>query len=489
MAKPATADALVSQIASLQLRGRYRDIPALLEQLAVLEPHRKDLAGVRLEVAQALCDWDRLEQLKAELEGPIRRADAIVQPQAMLMSFDDPALLRTASAHYQQDYLRAVPDTPPPSYVARSGKVRIAYVSADYRNHATANLISDLIARHDRAKFEIIGVSTGVDDGSYMRGWLMQKFDRFVDAAGRHDRQIVDALRAMQVDIAVDLNGHARAGRPGLFKLRIAPVQVNFLGFPGTMAADFMDYIIADPVLVPEGQEQHYSEKMVILPDSYQPNSPMRPTPPPPPRSTVQLPDHGLVFCSFNQHMKITRDIFGVWMDLLAQVPGSILWLLRDTADAELRAAASTQGLDPARLVFAPRMGLHEHLARLGAADIALDTAPCNGHTTTSDALWMGVPVVTMEGKAFAGRVSASLLTACGLPQLVAPSLEAYRDLALGLARDPKGLRALRQHLVANRATLPLFDAARYCRNIERAYTAMAKNARRYLKPAEIRIT
>jgi len=485
---PGNAEALITLIASLQKLGRYGDLLEPLERLAALRPEMKEIAGVRLEAAQALCDWDMVERLRTELEAPIRQGRVIVQPQALLMTFDDPVLLRAGTEHYQRHYLRDVPEPPPPAYVARCGRIRVAYVSADFRNHATANLISDLIARHDRTRFEIIGVSTGPDDGSYMRSWLIRKFDRFLDATGKHDRQVADALRAMETDIAVDLNGHTRAGRPGLFKLRVAPVQVNFLGFPGTMAADFMDYLIADQVLVLDADQAHYSEHIVHLPDSYQPNSPMRPRPPPPARGAVQLPEKGFVFCSFNQHIKITRPVFGIWMELLAQVPGSVLWLLKDTADAPLRAAAQGCGIDPARLVFAPKMGLHEHLARIGLADLALDTAPCNGHTTTSDALWMGVPVVTVAGRAFAGRVSASLLSACALPQLVAPSLEAYRDLALGLARDPHRLGALRRHLSDKRASLPLFDAERFCRNIEKAYTVMAKNARRYRAPAGFQV-
>jgi protein O-GlcNAc transferase len=354
--------------------------------------------------------------------------------------------------------------------------VRIAYLSADFHRHATAYLMAELFERHDRSRFEIIGVSFGVDDKSEMRKRLVAAFDQFYDVRRKSDEEVAKLLHDRQVDIAIDLKGYTTDSRPGFLAYRPTPIQASYLGFPGTMGAEFIDYIIADETVVPFEHQPFYAEKIVHLPDCYQVNDTKRkiaermPT-----RQEVELPEEGCVFCCFNNNWKITPEVFGVWMRLLHAVEGSVLWLLGDNESAErnLRKEAQARGIDPARLVFAGRLPLEDHLARHRLADLFLDTLPYNAHTTASDALWVGLPVVTRLGESFAGRVAASLLNAIGLPELVTHSIEDYEALALRLAKDPSLLEGYRNRLATNRLTHPLFDTDRFRRHIEAAYLQM----------------
>jgi predicted O-linked N-acetylglucosamine transferase (SPINDLY family) len=353
--------------------------------------------------------------------------------------------------------------------------IRVAYISGDFRLHPTTSLITELLARHDRSRFEIIAVSTGPDDGSDARQRIAASVDRFFDVRGHTDREIAEFIRAHEVDVLVDLSGHTEYGRPGVLALRAAPVQVNYLGFPGPIG-DVVDYIIADPIVLPFDQQPHYAGKIVHLPDCYQANDAKRPvsshvwT-----RGECGLPNEEFVFCSFNNSFKITAPIFAIWMRLLQSVPGSVLWLLRSNDDAvvNLQREATAAGVDPGRLIFAPKVPNAEHLARYRLADLVLDTLPYNSHTTGSDALLVGAPMVTCRGETFAGRVGASLLHAAGLPELVASDLEHYAAIALRLARDPDELRAIRDKLTDNRPTCALFDTDRLRRHIEQAYATM----------------
>jgi predicted O-linked N-acetylglucosamine transferase (SPINDLY family) len=309
-----------------------------------------------------------------------------------------------------------------------------------------------------------------------MRRRLTKAFDQFHDVRAASDRDVAMLIRDLQTDIAVDLMGFTRDARPGILSFRPAPIQVNFLGFPATMGADFMDYIIADRIVLPFDQHRFYPERIVHLPDCYQPNDSKRAiadrtgT-----RAEAKLPDEGFVFCCFNNNHKITSPLFEAWMRLLAAVPGSVLWLLRDNdgAQANLRRQTQSHGVAPARLVFADRMSLDAHLARHRLADLCLDTLPYNAHTTASDALWAGVPLLTCQGGTFTGRVAASLLHAVGLPELVTHSLADYEAAALRLATDASFLGAIRRKLRQNRRTHPLFDTDRFRRHIESAYTKM----------------
>jgi predicted O-linked N-acetylglucosamine transferase (SPINDLY family) len=333
-----------------------------------------------------------------------------------------------------------------------------------------------LFEQHDRERFETIAVSTGPDDHSAMHSRLKGAFDRFIDVQQHSDGDVVKLMREMEVDIAVDRNGFTTGARPRIFSLRAAPIQVNYLAYPGTIGADHIDYLIADETVIPREQQACYTEKVVYLPDTYMVTDSARhiaertPT-----RTEVGLPDRGFVFCSFNNNYKITPQIFDAWMLLLRQVDGSVLWLLESnpTATRNLRREAVARNIDANRLIFAPRIAQEDHLARQRLADLFLDTLPYNAHTTASDALWAGLPVLTCMGTAFPGRVAASLLRAVGLPQLITHSLDEYESLALQLARDTTRLEEIRRELARNRAGWPLFDTDRFRQHIETAYMEM----------------
>jgi predicted O-linked N-acetylglucosamine transferase (SPINDLY family) len=473
---PGHIPALTNRGLALTTLNRNREAAADFRRVLEIEPANDNALGGLLTAALPLCDWAAVEALKPQLTAQVRAGRSGLSPFQMTLAFDDSALLYDCAVPFLKT-LVPLPPQPRPPLRAPGGRIRLAYVSADFHVHATAWLMADLIERHDRARFEVIGLSYGPDDGSAMRERLRRGFDRFDDMQGRSDAEMAAALRAMQVDIAVDLKGYTQWARPGIFARRPAPLQVNWLGYPGSMAADCYDYVLADPVVLPHAQQPFYDEKIVHLPDCYQPNDPSRPlaglT-----RAAAGLPEAGFVFCCFNGHRKITRAVFECWMRLLSAVPGSLLWLIDDTANDVLRAEAAARGIDPARLVFAPKLAMTSHLARCAAAGLMLDTMPYGAHTTASDGLWAGVPIVTVLGPSFAGRVAASLVTAIGAPDLITSSLDEYEALALALARDPARLAALKAKLAANRATAPLFDGERFRRHIERAYETMLEIAR-----------
>jgi predicted O-linked N-acetylglucosamine transferase (SPINDLY family) len=365
-------------------------------------------------------------------------------------------------------------------------RIRVAYVSADFHAHATSVLMAGVFEHHDRSTFETVAISYGRDDGSPLRGRVQRAFDRFLDVRGKNDADVARLMRALEIDIAVDLKGYTSEARPAVFASRPAPVQVNYLGFPGTMGAPFIDYLIADPIVVPEAHKPFYSEQIVWLPDTYQANDRTREVNETPiDRAGAGLPPSGFVFCCFNNSYKIQPPVFDVWMRLLKNVEGSVLWLVDDnpTTTNNLKREAEARGIDPQRLAFAPRCPLPEHLARHRLADLFLDTLPYNAHTTASDALWMGLPLVTCMGTTFAGRVAASVLHAAGLPELITETLEQYEALALRLARDPGGLARIKDRLVADRASMRLFEVERFTRGLETAYSMMHERRQRGVQP------
>ncbi len=384
-------------------------------------------------------------------------------------------------------------DTPPlvRTHPGR-GKIRLGYFSADYHDHATMHLMAGLFERHDRSKFETIAFSFGPDRSDEMRIRAVRAFDEFIDVRDLSDAQVALMARTLEIDIAIDLKGFTQDNRAGIFASRAAPIQVNYLGYPGTMGADYMDYIVADDILVPTNGKRHYSEKIVFVPNSYQANDRKRFSPDAiVDRTTLQLPPTGFVFCCFNNNYKITPAIFDCWMRILKQCAGSVLWILADNAKAasNLKMEAAARGVNEERLIFAPRLPLNDHLTRLRSADLFLDTLPYNAHTTASEALWAGLPVLTCAGDAFASRVAASVLNAAGLPELVTTSLKAYETLAIALANRPEKLTSIRQKLAARRLASPLFDTKLFTKHIEAAYTAMYERHRSGIAPADIHIS
>jgi predicted O-linked N-acetylglucosamine transferase (SPINDLY family) len=355
-------------------------------------------------------------------------------------------------------------------------KLRIGYLSADLCQHAVACLIAELFELHDRQEFEVYAYACGPDDGSEMRTRLARTCDRFVDVRAMAFQEAARRIHEDRIDVLVDLNGYTKGARTEILALRPAPIQVNWLGYPGTMGAEFVDYIITDRFITPPGHEPFFSENIVYLPDCYQVNDRKRKIAPrTPTRIQTGLPEDGFVFCCFNNTFKITAAVFDVWMCLLKKIPKSVLWLLEANsgAVANLKREAKVRGVNPNRLVFAPRMSTEIHVARFRLADLFLDTMPYNAHTTASEALWAGLPVLTCAGETFASRVAGSLLTAIGLPELITQSLAEYEAAALRLARDPSELAGLRERLSKNRLTTPLFDSERFMRHLERAYQMM----------------
>ncbi len=356
-------------------------------------------------------------------------------------------------------------------------KIRLAYVSPDFREHPVCHLMAGIFERHDKNRFEITAISVGVDDNSRLRQRMLKAFDHFIDARAMGSRQIAQVMRDMEIDVAIDLAGFTSDSRTDIFSHRPAPVHVNYLGYPGTLGMPDMDYLIADRHVIPPEHQGFYDEKVVYLPDTYLPtDGGIRIAERTPTRAECGLPDEGVVFCSFNHDYKISPHVFTVWMNLLRQVPGSVLWLMsrNEVSQRNLRQSAQDQGVDPNRLVFAARVPLVEdHLARYRQADMFLDTHPYNAHTTAADALMAGLPVVTYMGQAFPARVAGSLLHTVGLPELITDSLQAYEALALKLATQPALLADIKARLAANRQQSALFDTEGFCRHLEAIYTSM----------------
>lgn len=429
---------------------------------------------------QELCDWAQLDPLILELRQQLgAQPDVPIEPFALVsIPVTRAEQLQGARAFAHRVERSVAADRRRSAFTFRRGrrdKLRLGYLSADFHEHATAYLAAELFELHDRGRFHVAAYSYGPAQPGAMRGRLEHAFDRFVDVSGCTNAEAAAAIHDDGVDILVDMKGYTRFARPEIVALRCAPVQVAFLGYPATMGAPFVDYLVGDRFVTPVEHARDYSEAIVRLPGAYQVNDRRRPAPAATSRSDLGLPQRAFVFCAFHQPYKILPDTFAVWLRLLEAVPGSVLWLLdcHPQSAHNLRAAASERRIDAARLVFAPRVPLAAHLGRIAAADLFLDTFPCNAHTTASDALWAGLPVLSCAGETFASRVAGSLLRAAGLPELVTRSLAEYETLALRLARERDALGSLRQRLGRNRAGCELFDTPCFVRGIEAAYEQM----------------
>ena len=491
-ADPRQADAQYNLGTLLQTLGRHEEAIVALEAALHLAPRSAYVLGHLLWTELAICRWQDLE---ARTESLRRQLVDHAIPAAPFVLVSLPTTAQEQRLGAELHIRTKFPRLPAPLWRGtrkRHGRLLVAYLSADLHEHATAHLAARLFELHDRSRFETLAISYGPNDGSPMRRRLERAFDHFVDVRQASDEEIARLIHAREVDIVVDLKGHTRGARMGICARRPAPVQVSYLGFPGTSGAPFVDYVLADRVVVPEAERAFYTESVVYLPDSYQVNdAPPAMLAAPKARAELGLPADAFVFCCFNASYKITPAIFAVWMRLLAAVPASVLWLFADSEAAarNLREAARSKGIDPRRLVFAPRASHDAHLARQQSADLFLDTVPYNAHTTASDALSTGLPVVTLAGSTFAGRVAGSLLRAVGLSELITTSIEEYEQLALRLAREPALLSQYRARLEQNRKTSPLFDPHRFRRHIEAAYLQMWQRQERSLPPASFEVT
>lgn len=450
----------------------------------LLDRHPKHAAGLTdsLHLRQHLNDWDGIAAHRELVRTHTYRVDARVPPFSVLTAIDDPTEQKLAARGWNLRMRCEAPLAPlgPRPAAARDRRIRVGYLSNDFYNHATSLLLIELLELRDRERFEVIGYSTdNLDDGTLIRHRIIAAFDVCYDLKSVSDEEAARKIRDDDIDILIDLKGYTQGARTEIVARRPAPVQVNFLGFPGSMGAPFINYIIADRHVVPPGHDGEFDEKVVRLPDCYQPNDRKRRTwPEPYTRAGCGLPPDSFVFCSFNAPYKITPELFDLWMRILHRVPGAVLWMLEGvpTSTANLRREAAKRGIAPERLVFAPKMVTEKHLARMRLGDLCLDTFPVTGHTTASDALWVGLPVLACSGGSFVSRVAGSLLHAVGLPDMVAADLDAYEEMAVALARDPARLAAIRARLEANRLTSPLFDSVRYTRHYEAALARMIAN-------------
>jgi predicted O-linked N-acetylglucosamine transferase (SPINDLY family) len=472
-AQPGFAEALYLRGNILRDRQRPGEAAVCYEQALAADPAHPHALNGLAQAALLACDWKRSTALAPRLKEGIQSGRALIQPMVLMGYSDDGALLRRAA----ENYIHHIAPAQPPQTVGKTryghDRIRLAYLSADFHQHPTAQLMVELFERHDRARFEITAIAFGPDDNSPMRARLKKAFDQFEDVRAKSDAEVARLLRERETDIAIDLNGHTQDARPGIFAHHPATLQINYLVYPGTTGASYMDYVLADRTVLPVEQQPFFSEKIVHLPDCYQANDATRAIPDAPTRAACGLPQEGFVFCCFNNSWKLNPPVFDIWMKLLKAVPDSVLWLMDGPHAANLRQEAEARGVEAARLVFAPKLPPDQHLARHRLADLFLDTLPYNAHTTASDALWAGLPVVTCQGRVFQSRVAASLLTAVGMPELIATDPAAYETMALDLATNPALLKATREKLARNLKSQPLYDSDRFRKAIEATYIAL----------------
>ena len=490
LARQPMAAALYVQLGNVA--ERLGDLPGAMrafERALRLQPADGAILSQLLFLSKRTCDWHDLAMLQARFRDGIRAKRPFLTPFSYLSDPSTRADQRQCAENWSA---RFAPRMSTPRRPLHASRLRIAYLSADFHNHPTAVLIAGVVEAHDRQRFEIVGYSTGPDDGSALRARVVAAFDHFVNARDLAADALANRIRADGIDILVDLKGHTLAGTMEVLAHRPAPIQVHWLGYPGTLGASCVDYLIGDRVVTPLEEAADYSETLVELPDCYQSNDRSRVAGTAPPRHALGLPQNAVVLNCFNNPVKINPDVLDVWVQILLTVPEAVLWLLaRGDADpviANLRREAGARGIAPERLVFAAHRSNPDYLALYRHADLFLDTWPYNAHTTASDALWMGCPVVTCQGSTFAGRVAASLLHAVGLPDLITPDRDVYVAKATSLARDPGARAHLRSHLLGPGRASPLFDVERFTRSLETAFAEIAGQYRAGRREA-VRIT
>jgi protein O-GlcNAc transferase len=488
--KPDYAEAFRNRGDALVGLKQYVAAIASYDQAIILKPDFPYLRGGRRHAAMYICDWGDLESDVDRLTAGIDADAKVAPPFAVLALLNSARLQHRAARIWVREQYPAENSLPAILPHPATNRIRLGYFSGDFHEHPVALLAAEFLEAHDRSRYEVIAFSFGPDTQDDVRKRLERAFDRFVDVRDKSDQEVALLARSLNIDIAVDLGGHTGYSRTRVFALRAAPIQINYLGYPGTMGAEYMDYLIGDRVVIPEEQRRHYTEKIVYLPNSYLPHDSSHAiasavfT-----REDLGLPPTGFVFCCFNNNHKITPDTFDSWMRILRRVENSVLWLSQNdpTAASNLRREALRRGVDGGRLIFADRMSsLPEHLARQRVADLFLDTRPYNAHATALDALWAGLPVLTCVGEGFVSRVAASLLNAIELPELITVTPAQYENLAVQLAANPQHLQEIRQKLARNRLKTPLFDTKAFTRHLEAAYTKIHERYRANLPPEHI---
>jgi protein O-GlcNAc transferase len=466
-------------------QGKLSEAISALRSALSLDPGYGEATALLEHQMRHACEWKGLDALSRSLIYMVEQGSGSVNPFGFLCLESTPAQQLLCARQWAAQNVHCTSGETPFPFGDQDnddGQITVGYLSADFHEHATAHLISELFSRHDRNRFRIVGYSYGPDDGSPARERLITSFDRFVDIQNESFVESARRIRADGVQILVDLKGYTADARPKIMALRPAPIQVNYLGYPGTMGSEAIDYVIVDRIVVPPQEQAFFTERLVHLPNCYQANDSTRMISERiPSRQQCGLPERGFVFCCFNASYKITPKVFNVWIRLLKTVPKGVLWLLDSNpyATANLKREAEARGVGAERLVFAGHLPYPDHLARFAVADLFLDTFPYNAHTLTSDALWGGCPVVTYSGRTFPSRVAGSLLRSVGLPELVCGSLTEYEKLASALARDPERLLGVRQKLRTARSAAPVFDTRRFARHLEAAFETMWELHRR----------
>lgn len=486
--KPALANVHYNLASLLLARGKLEEAITNLASAVEREPKHYAALAILVHLKQKTCDWCDLDSkfrlLRSSVFTPVESPEQVFSP-FVFIALPGTTLeeqKRCAERWVRAEYQSLIELRPSLAFTfdrTRNGKISVGYFSADFREHPVARLIAPVIELHDRERFQVRAYSYGPDDGSEMRKRLQRTFDQFVDIRNISDIDAARRIYADKIDILVDLTGFTENSRSGVLALRPAPLQLSYLGYLGTMGAGFVDYLIADEFVIPKECQKGYSERILYLPNCFQSNDRTRPRPAAPSRKSCGLPEDAFVFCCFNQPYKITPEIFDTWCRLLIAVPGSVLWLYSSTpsSDANLKREARTRGVEPSRLVMASRVSPKQYLARMQCADLFLDTTPYNAGTTCSDALWVGLPVVTCVGTTFSARMAGSLLSAIQVPELVAYSLADYYQIALSLAVDRHALDKIRDKIAANRDTAPLFNGGLFIKNLETAYAELAMHA------------
>ena len=489
--KPDLAEAWLGRGNVFYYHIRHNEASAAYDKALALKPGLEAARGVRLHSKMHLCDWDTFDVDCAHLTSSIRKGNVSAIPSIIL------TIPSSAEDQLQYAKLWTAQKYPPSEKPIWHGerynhdRIRLAYLSADFRDHPVSYLLAGMFECHDKRDFDVTAISFGPDNDSEMRRRIAAAFEHFIDVQNYSDDQVADLVKKAEIDILVDLMGFTRDSRTSIFARRPAPIQINYLGYLGTMGTEYIDYIIADKTVIPEPQRDFYSEKIVYLPNSFQPTdrkrhiSDKKLT-----RAEVGLPQEGFVYCCFNTNYKITPEFYDIWMRILKRVDGSVLWLVANspTTERNLKHEAAARGINPERLILAPIMPLPDHQARLRLADLFLDTLPYNAGATASDTLWAGLPVLTSMGNTFVGRMAASVLNAIGLPELITTTPQAYEALAIDLSVYREKLETIKQKLARNRLATALFDTRLYTAHIEAAYTMMYERHQARLAPDHIHV-